>query len=272
MPTVLKLLVVSAILLIAAPAFAAFSIEPGKVSEFEIELPLEVRQLAGDKKHPSPAKTVKVVVFAPTAFDAARSAPVMVISATSDPGYNSSIALLRRYSEAAESTGWVLVAADPVEKIGLGDDTFQLRYVMVSAALDVLGKLWPPSASAPIAFGGYSGGAKHSGVLAASIAARGRVAVGVFQGGINSDTLALAMKNFKVPRADYEKIRVFLAGGERDEVATPDAHRQVAAVLKKAGFKNIRIEFNDRRHGVDPEMLKTALKWFAEAVPAEVDN
>jgi hypothetical protein len=263
MLTVLKCLSASAILLIAEPTFADLTIEPGNVSEFQIELPLELRKLAGEKR-PSPVKTVKVAVFAPATFDVAKTFPLMVVSATSDPGYNSSIALMRRYAGAAAASGWVLVAADPVEKVSVDEDSFQLRYIMVGAALDVLAKFWPPSASAPLAFGGFSGGAKHSGVLAAAIAARGRIAVGVFQGGINSDTLALGMKKFGVSRVSYSRMKVFVAGGERDMIATPDAHRQVAATLKKAGFTRVRVEFGDLQHKADPAMLEKALKWFGE--------
>ena len=255
--------IITAVVLATRTGLAGFAIKPGAVSEFSIELPAEARMFAGGG-HLSPVKGVKVAVFAPESFEVSKTLPMMVISATSDPGYSSSIALMKRYSSAVSSAGWVLMAADPLEKVGVDDDSFQLRYVMVSAALLELQKIWPSAASAPIAFGGYSGGAKHSGVLAAGFAARGRIAVGVFQGGINSDTLALAAKSFKTLPGGYKRIPVFLAGGERDVVATPDDHRRVMAILKRAGFVNVRLEFNSLPHQADPKMLREALKWFGK--------
>lgn len=238
-------------------------IKPGEISEFQIEVPAAWRAIAGGRR-PARVTTVLVAISAPKSFDVSRALPMMVISATSDPGYNSSRAFMRLYSDAAMAAGWVLVAVDPLEKISQEEDTYLLRFMMVSAALIKLEEIWPPASSAPLAFGGYSGGSKHSGVLAAEFAARHRLAIGVFQGGINAEAVALAGGQLKVMTEAYRRIPVFLAGGKRDKIATPAAHRRVERELKKAGFEHVRLEFNDGPHGVDPAMLEKALKWFSE--------
>lgn len=253
------------------PGAADTVLKPGAISELRVEMPMELRIFAGDGK-PSPVTSVQVAISVPGSFDPSRVWPVMVVSATSDPGYNSSRALMRRYSQAATDAGWILVAADPLERVSMEDDSLRLRYVMVSIALLELGRLWPLGTDAPLAFGGFSGGAKHSGVLAAEFAARNRFAIGVFQSGINSETLALVGKELNVMTDAYRRIPVFLAGGKRDKIATPAAHREVAATLKNAGFNRVRLEFGEGGHETDPAMLEVALKWFSELSRGQVDG
>lgn len=253
------------------PAAADTVLKPGVISEFQVEMPMQLRIFAGDGK-PSPVTSVQVAISVPESFDPSRVWPVMVVSATSDPGHNSSRALMRRFSQAAMNAGWILVAADPLEKVSMEEDSLRLRYVMVSIALLELGRLWPLGTGAPLAFGGFSGGAKHSGVLAAEFAARNRLAIGVFQSGINSETLALVGKELNVMTDAFRRIPVFLTGGKRDKIATPAAHRAVAAALKNAGFKRVRLEFSEGGHEIDRAMLEAALKWFSELSRTQADG
>jgi len=249
-------------------------LKPGGMVEFLVEMPQTLREFAAGGRT-SPVKNVRVAVVVPADFDPARVWPVMVISATSDPEYNSSCVLLGQYARAALATGWILLAADPQEKVGLAEDNLQLRFALAGTGLSGLEQLWPGAAKAPLAFGGYSGGAKHSGWLTAEFAAQGRLAIGVFQGGINKETVALAGRRLNVLNEAYRRIPIYLQGGTKDEIATPEAHRAVAAALKRSGFVHVRLEFNEARHAIDARQLQHALAWFSELAalktPAETD-
>jgi predicted esterase len=250
-------------LFVASAALAATGLEAGGVSEFKVELPRELRQLAG-RGQLSPVTHALVTIAVPANFDIALDWPVMVVSATSDPQYHSSRRLLGAYADTALAGGWVLVAADPAEKVSVEQDDVAVRYALNTAALAVLALQWPGAVNAPLAFGGFSGGAKYSGWLAAAFASQGRTIVGIYLAGINQDTILSAAREFKVLDETFRRIPVFLQSGEKDEISTPADHRGVRDELKRAGFRHIRVEYFSGPHAVDPGPLGTALDWFRE--------
>lgn len=244
---------------------AAFELTPGRTVEFRLELPDELRRLAGDGTL-SPTKVARVAVALPPEFDPAQPVPIMVISATSAPRhYASSVRLLGFYAPAAAKAGWVLVAADPDPDIHEDADGNGMRVALLEAAFASLETKWPASRRSPLAFGGFSGGAKRSGWLAAIYATTGRRAVGVFQAGINEETVALAARHFKVLDDAYRATPVFLLAGTRDEIATESNHRRLERELKRAKFTAVRLETFPGPHAVDPRPLERALTWFASA-------
>jgi len=186
----------------------------------------------------------------------------MVISATSDPQYHSSRRLLRAYAEVAVAGGWLLVAADPAEEVSVEQDDVNLRYALNAAALAALESQWPQAGKAPLALGGFSGGAKVSGWLAAAFASQGRSIIGIYLAGINSDTIISAARHFSVLNESFRRTPVFLQSGRNDEVATPADHRSIHDQLRRAGFSEVRIEYGASSHEVDPPSLRTALDWF----------
>ena len=126
---------------LALPAMFLFAsvatgtgLKPGGPSEFSVELPQELRQIAA-RGGPSPVAHALVTVAVPENFDATRSYPVMVISATSDPQYHSSRRLLGTYAEMAIAGGWILVAADPGEEVSVERDDVNLRYALTPRRL-----------------------------------------------------------------------------------------------------------------------------------------
>jgi predicted esterase len=129
---------------------------------------------------------------------------------------------------------------------------------------------WRSAANAPLAFGGFSIGAKVSGWLAAAFASQGRSVIGVYQAGIGQDTLVDASVLFNVVSAAFKRTPVFVLAGEKDQVATRANHEEVVATLKRAGFRNVRIEYFPGAHEVNPVPLRAALDWFRElaALPA----
>lgn len=250
-------------ILFALVAHGASVLKPGETVEFLVELPQELRALLGAGRSTN-VTTARVAVAVPVDFDPGKRWPIVVISTTSDPLFNSSREMMKYYVKTGLAAGWVVLAADAEQKLAAADDDIRMRYALVSAGLAGLELQWPGAANAPLAFAGYSGGAKHSGWLAAEFASQGRVPAGVFQGGINEETVALAGRKFKTLNDAYRRIPVYLQGGTKDKIATPGDVREVEIDLRRAGFLNLRVEFNDKRHGMDPRPLQKALDWFVE--------
>jgi predicted esterase len=258
-----RVLVVLLSSLVASAALAATGLKAGSLSEFNVELPRELREMGG-RGQLSPVKHALIAVAVPASFDPARDWPVLVISATGDPQYHSSRRLFGAYANTAVAAGWIVVAADPAEDVSGEQDNLSLRYALNIAALAALELQWQRAGKAPLAFGGFSGGAKNSGWLAAAFAQQGRSVVGIYAAGINENTIVPAAKHFKVLTDAYKRIPIFLQSGEKDEIATPADHRRVADELRSAGFRNVRVESFPGPHAVEPELLRSALDWFRE--------
>jgi hypothetical protein len=254
--------------LIATAAPTAPELTKGGLNEFKVELPDGLRRVAG-RGNVSAVTHALVTIAVPANFDASRKWPVLIVSATTDTGYNSSRRLLRDYAHTAIAAGWIAMSADPADP-GAAKDDVTLRLAITMAALAVLEQHFPGGRDAPLAFGGFSGGAKMSGWLAAAFASERHTVIGVYLAGINQESLVSAAKLFNVFNSAFKRIPVFLQSGTKDEVATPADHQDVATELKQAGFRNVRLESSPGAHDVDPRPLSTALDWFRElaALPA----
>jgi len=259
---VMRLVALFTPLLVASAPLAATGLTPG-VSEFKVELPREIRTLAG-RGQLSPVTHALVTIAVPENFDAARDWPVLIVNATSIVEARSSRSLLRAYAATALAAGWIVIAADPAEEISAEQDEVPLRYALDKAALGALEALWPGASKAPLAFGGYSGGAKYSGWLAAVFAKEGRNVIGIYLGGINQNTVLAAARQLDLLNETYRRVAVFLQSGETDEIATMADHRRVQDELRRAGFRNVRIEYFPESHTWNPRPLRTALDWFLE--------
>jgi predicted esterase len=240
-------------------------------SEYKVELPDDLRKIAG-RGRLSPVTHALVTIAAPANVDAVRDWPVLIVSATSDVGSSSSRRLLREYADTALASGWILLAADPGERLTFEQDDLPMRLALNTAALAVLEKQWPGGAKAPLAFAGFSGGSKHSGWLAAAFASQGRRIIGIYLAGVNVNTLIDAAMAFNVVNAGFKRIPVFIQGGNMDRTATPAQHEDIALDLRKAGFKNVRLQFVPGAHDVDPTPLRGALDWFARTAGLPSDS
>lgn len=251
-------------LVLGAAAYAGPGLKPGGLAEFSAELPRELRLVAG-RGQLSPVTRALVTIAAPANLDTKRDWPVMVISATPDRPWQSSRRLLAAYADTALEAGWILVAADPMEAVNVGDDVPALRFALNATALSVLELQWPPAAKAPLAFGGFSNGAKYSGWLAAAFASQGRTIAGIYLAGISADTIVAATREFNVMNADFKRVPILLQYADHDVVATPSDHWRIYDELKRAGFRNLRVEAVRGTHEVDPAPLRKALDWFRES-------
>lgn len=248
----------------AAAESAAQDYVFGEVTEFTVTLSLEDRRTIG-RGQISRTDRALCAVALPRHFDPALNWPILVVSATSDPGYNSSRTWLRdRYADTALAAGWVVVAADPPTPQPPALDLPELRYVLARAALGHLARRWPGFAEWPLACGGFSGGSKHSVHVAAQAAREGRTVIGLFLGGCNEDISYTSINLHNPPRRIFRRVPVFISGGEGDRVAPPDSQVRVEASLRSNGFTRVRRESYPGVHEFHAPHLADALAWFRE--------
>jgi dienelactone hydrolase len=256
--------------LLPGAAEAANTYQPGATTEYSVKLPAYLLDLAagGPGKKP-PATLALCAVAVPENFDPARPWPVLVVSATTgNRGAVSSRRLMARFTAPALATGWVVVAADPDQPVAPEQDTNSLRYALCKAAIAVLALDWPGSEKWPVAFGGFSGGAKRSAWLAALSSLDRRQPIGVFQGGCNEPAMEDALENYRPERRSFLAIPVFLSSGDEDSIATPEQQEAVRAELTDSGFRRVRLETYPGGHEPNAAHITAALKWFSESVPA----
>jgi len=235
---------------------------PGTTITFEIDLPNELRDFDRSGQRTS-ATRAQVAVAAPVDFDPDRQWPVLLISAGSEPGANSSRRLLEHYKQAALLAGWVIVAADPSPAVAKWQDNVSLRFVLDLLAVEALHAAWTHAGTAPIAFAGLGGGARFAAVLSSMFASQHSVVIGVYQAGFDEESFRNPAMQFQVLLDDqFLRMPIYLHGGASD--ASPSAARLhvVQQSLEDAGFKNIRLAFADGSNPADPDALRLALNWF----------
>ncbi len=74
-----------------------------------------------------------------------------------------------------------------------------------------------------------------------------------------------AAREFNVMNAEFRRVPIMLQYGDHDVVATPADHWRIYDELKRAGFRNLRVEAVRGTHEVDPTPLRKALDWFRES-------
>ena len=232
--------------------------------EFSATLTPELRILAGGGK-PSVTTEVLAAVAVPVDFSPDRDWPVLLVSATSDPGYNSSRKLLRRFAAPGLKAGWIVAAADPGVPVKMTDDNDQLRYALLMGALMRLYEERPGIGRWPRAFGGFSGGAKRSAMLAGYSTLLGYPTIGVYQAGCNQPTMRYALEPLKgSPRAQFLALPVYLSSGRDDPIATARDMDDVKRDLVGNGFSKVQLQRFQGAHEVYGPHIEEALRWFGE--------
>src|SRR2546423_10238650 len=239
---------------------AGQQIQPGGKIEIRFPVSKYFQDIAAQAGNPRP-ETGRAVLAFPAGFDPARSWPILIVTSTSD--FNRTSAMdAEWYRAPATAEGWVVLAPDAA--IASRIDSTQWRLGLLGAALEAIRKEWPRSAKWPVAFAGFSGGSKRSGVLGAMLAKSGSVRVcGFFLSGINEDRLGEAYKNDQ-PGPRFLEVPVWLSSGASDSVATPAAHNLVKASLERTGFKRVRLEQFGGGHQLKLTEVRRALQWFRQ--------
>ena len=244
----------------ASATFEGRPVRPGATLDVRFPIPKYFQDYAAAGGNPQPA-TGRAVISFPKRFDPARTWPVLLISATSDP-HHTNISDARWYQEPATAENWIVLAADAM--VEPRSDSISWRLGILGAALDTLHKDWPQSAHWPVAFAGISGGAKWSGILGAMLAKTGTVKIyGFFLTGINDDRLSAAYDEYRPP-PDFLNTPVWLSSGMNDPIAPFAAHERVRTSLEHTGFRHVRLETFLGRHQVNAAQLQLALRWFRQ--------
>ncbi|MDP9291480.1 MAG: hypothetical protein M3O82_03845 [Verrucomicrobiota bacterium] len=253
-----------ALFFFAAPARSATlsgqSIVGGGTVEIHFPVAKYFQDIASKGGNPR-AETGRAVLAFPPGFNPARTWPILIVTSTSDFHITSPMDV-KLYRDAAMSEGWVILAPDATIKPRI--DSTQWRLGMLAAALDTVWRQWPQSAQWPVAFAGFSGGAKRTGTLGSMLAVGKPVNVrGFFLAGINEDRLAAGYKTFH-PARNFLNVPIWLSSGANDRIATPTAHASVRSSLEHAGFQNVRLEQFKGVHEVQTAEVRRALRWFRE--------
>ncbi|HKP93668.1 MAG TPA: hypothetical protein VJS88_07210 [Chthoniobacterales bacterium] len=239
---------------------AGQSVVPGGKTEIRFAVPKYFQDLAAQAGNPRP-DTGRAVLFFPSGFDPGRTTPILIVTSTSD--FNrTSLMDAEWYRAPGTAEGWIVLGTDAT--ISPRIDSTQWRLAMLGAALETIRKDWPQSARWPVAFAGFSGGSKRSGMLGVMLAKSGSVRVGgFFLSGINEDRLSESYRAYQPGRGLLE-VPVWLSSGSRDTVATPVAHNLVKASLDRTGFKRVRLEQFDGGHQLKMSEVRRALQWFRQ--------
>jgi hypothetical protein len=243
-----------------AATLAGQQIQPGGKIEIHFPVSKYFQSIAAEAGNPRP-ETGFAVLWFPPGFDPSRTWPILIVSSSSD-FHRSSAEDTGFYRRPATAEGWIVLGADTT--VAPRIDSTQWRLAMLAAALEAIRKEWPQSAKWPVAFAGFSGGSKRSGLLGAMLAKSGAVRVcGFFLSGINEDRLGEAYKTYQ-PGAGLLEVPVWLSSGVSDPIATPAAHYLVKASLERTGFKRVRLEQFAGVHQLKMSEVRRALQWFRQ--------
>lgn len=243
-----------------AISLAGHAVQPGGGLDIQFPLSDYFQQYAAQGGNPRPT-TGRALLFFPKNFDPARPWPILIITSTTDAG-RTSIMDAPAYRDVATGEGWIVFATDAT--IRAHDDSLQWRLALLTAGLQMMRDNWPQSAQWPVAFAGFSGGAKRSGILATMLAGnRGFRICGIFLAGDNSDRLTPAYKDYHPP-AEFLKVPVWLSSGLSDPIAPPSAQEVAYYSMKRTGFQNVRLERFFGAHVLKRTEVKRALQWFRQ--------
>ncbi|HEX8077607.1 MAG TPA: hypothetical protein VF511_07315 [Chthoniobacterales bacterium] len=243
-----------------AATLAGQPVAPGGRIEIRFPVSNYFQGIAAQAGNPRP-QTGRAVLAFPAGFDPSRPWPILIVTSTSD--FNRTSAMdADWYRAPATAEGWIVLGSDAT--IAPRIDSTQWRLGLLGAALEAIRKDWPQSSRWPVAFAGFSGGSKRSGLLGVMLAKSGSVRVaGFFLSGINEDRLGEAYKTYR-PGEGLLEVPVWLSSGSSDSVATPQAHNLVKASLERTGFKRVRLEQFDGGHQLKLSEVRRALQWFRQ--------
>ena len=234
--------------------------KPGPLVEIQFPVSNYFQDIAAQGGNPRP-QTGRAVLSFPPGFDPARRWPILIVTSTTDMHRTSPMDAFA-YKPVTDAEGWMILASDAT--IQPKFDSTPWRLAMLGAALDEVRKDWPQSKNWPVAFGGFSGGAKRSCLLSAMMA-KGRAVniCGLFLSGINDDRLSVAYKDYQ-PGPAFLNVPIWISGGMDDPIATPSLEGQVAANMRRTGFKQVRLEHFIGTHQLKRSEVKLALRWFRQ--------
>jgi hypothetical protein len=240
--------------------FGGSTFSPGSTVQANVPLSALEKSYAGQGGNPVPPYAVAVLAT-PRNFDATKSWPVLVPCSTSDFKRQNRNDLIQFYQRVGLSEGWVLLAGDGPQRAK--NDNVAWRESMTLAAIDALHRSFPGSEKWPMACAGFSGGGKAVGYVAPFLARYGCHIVGIYVTGANEDHLSDGYARLQ-PGADFLNTPIYFSAGHEDRIATLEQQYAVAGLIKRTGFKRIRIGTFRGGHEVNDAQTSIALHWFRE--------
>ena len=235
-------------------------VQPGATLDIKFPVSQHFQDYAAAGGNPRPTVGHALISF-PKGFDPARTWPILIVISTAD-NHRTNLMDAPFYQEPGIAEDWIVLATDAT--ISPRDDSDSWRLGLLAAAIEMMHKNWPQSMRWPVAFAGFSGGAKRSGYMAAMLASAQAVKIcGLFLAGINDDQITLAYKRYHPPPS-FLNIPIWLSSGTGDSTAPPWKHEHVRASLVNTGFKRVRVESFSGGHEVDPAQVQLALRWFRQ--------
>ena len=244
----------------AAATLLGQQVKSGALVEIRFPVSKYHQDVASQGGNPRPEMGRAVLTF-PPGFDPSRRWPILIVTSTTDFNMTSPM-VAEGYHPPADAEGWVIIASDATIKAR--HDSTPWRLAMLAAALDAIHNEWPQSAEWPVAFAGFSGGAKRSCLLGAMLAKAHAVKIcGFFLSGINHDVMSEAYKTYQ-PGGDFLNAPIWISGGMDDIIATPSLEGVVQVSMRRTGFKRVRLEHFMGVHQLKRSEVRLALQWFRQ--------
>jgi hypothetical protein len=240
--------------------FAGTSFSPGSTVQANVPLSALEKSYAGQGGNPVPPYAVAVLAT-PVNFNPTKSWPVLIPCSTSDFKRQNRNDLVQFYQRVGLAEGWVLLAGDGPQHAK--NDNVAWRESMTMAAVDALHRSFPGSEKWPMACAGFSGGGKGVGYVAPFLARYGCHIIGIYMTGANEDHLSDGYARLQ-PGADFLNTPIYFSAGHEDRIATLEQQYAVVGLIKRTGFKRIRIGTFRGGHEVNDGQTSIALHWFRE--------
>jgi len=240
--------------------FGGVPFSPGSTVQANVTLSALEKSYAGQGGNPVPPYAVAVLLTPPN-FDPTKSWPVLIPCSTSDFKRQNRNDLVQFYQRVGLSEGWVLLAGDGPQHSK--NDNVAWRESMTMAAVDALHRSFPGSEKWPMACAGFSGGGKGVGYVAPFLARYGCHITGIYITGANEDHLSDGYARLQ-PGADFLNTPIYFSSGHEDRIATMEQQYAVVGLIKRTGFKRIRIGTFRGGHEVNDAQTSIALHWFRE--------
>ena len=164
-----------------AASLAGQEVRAGGTLNLQFPVNKYFQDYAAQGGNPRPT-TGRALLMFPKGFDPARSWPILIVTSTTDLGRTSPMDA-PWYRDSAMAEGWVVLATDAT--IRPREDSLGWRLAMLTAGLQTVRENWPQSTQWPMAFAGFSGGAKRCGILGAMLAKDNKIRIcGFFLAGM----------------------------------------------------------------------------------------
>mgnify|MGYP000507109884 CR=1 FL=1 len=231
--------------------FGDTKLEPGKIHQ--ITMTIDQSRYPEGSKFPSPTYTMGIAV--PKGFDPINKTYTIIHITVAGKGQPSKA--LGQYKNLLDNADCILIAGDDVA-YGSNLPTTSV-YIAMDNKWDAKVKKWP------IAFYGFSGGAKAAAYTMAQAASWDRNIIGAYMTGCNEDRTLDAMTRHKLKpkqKKAYKSAAIWLSSGATDKVATPAHHKRVLESMKNNKMKYVKINTFQGAHMIYKDDQVDALKWM----------